>query len=202
MNFIIVLLLVPTLTWAKSFLPSSFSANFEESFISLASGREKKSFGKMDYKFPGQIRFEKTSPDQSTFVSNQEKSWYYVPPFVPGEMGQVTIQKSNKLPLSKFLDSLKDGVENSKYFSATKSGKNLELLFKPQYQKEMTLKKVVLVTSKDLSAAQAIADFEKMTLEYVDGRKVDLRLIDLKQDVSFDDNHFTFKVPEKTKISQ
>jgi len=200
MNFLFIAILFPALTFAKSFMPSSFSANFEESFISLATGKEKKSYGKIDYKYPGQIRFEKTSPDVSTFVSNPEKSWYYVPPFVPGEDGQVTIQKSNKLPLTKFLDSIKDGVENSKFFERKYNNNELVLTFKKSHQKEMTLKEVILVSAKEAKTAESLADFQKITLVYVDGRKVNLKFIDLKQEAPFGSTHFNFKIPEKTKV--
>ena len=93
MKILFLFLLASSASFAKSFVPGSFSANFEESILSMATGKEKKSFGKIDYKFPGNIRFEITSPNASTFVSNPQKSWYYVPPFVEGEQGQVTIQK-------------------------------------------------------------------------------------------------------------
>lgn len=200
MNFIFALLIFTSFTFSKSFLPQSFSAKFEESFISLASGKEKRSFGSIDYKYPGQIRFEKTSPDQSLFVSNQKRSWYYVPPFVPGEMGQVTVQKSNKLPLTKFLDSLNEGIKNSKYFLATDKEKYIELNFKPEYQKEMTIKKVTLVPKGTESST--LADFEKLIIEYIDGRVVNLKLVDLKEGPSFNVSHFNFEIPKNTKVGQ
>lgn len=186
---------------AKNFMPGSFSANFEESFISVTTGKEKKSFGKIDYKYPGHIRFEKTSPDNSLFVSNPEKSWYYVPPFVAGEEGQVSIQKSSKLPLTKFLDSIKNGVEGSKLFSHKYQGKDLVLSFVPTIQKEMTLKEVTLHGTKDAKAIETLKDFEKLTLVYADGRKVNLKFIDLKEGSSFTAEHFNFKIPPKTKVS-
>ena len=201
---IILLFTLLTLSFsglAKNFMPNSFSANFEESFVSVATGKEKKSFGKIDYKFPGHIRFEKTDPDKSSFVSNPEKSWYYVPPFVSGEQGQVTIQKSSNLPLTKFLDSIKSGVEGSKLFTHKYEGKDLVLTFVPTIQKEMTLKEVTLHANKDAKTVVTLKDFEKLTLVYADGRKVNLKFIDLKENVSFPTGHFTFSVPAKTKIT-
>jgi outer membrane lipoprotein-sorting protein len=182
-------------------MPPSFSANFEESFVSVATGKEKKSFGKIDYKFPSNIRFEKTDPDPSMFVSNPEKSWYYVPPFVPGEHGQVTIQRSSKLPLTKFLDSIKDGVENSKFYTAAYKGRDLVLTFKKESQKEMSLKEVILHATKEAKDVVTLNDFEKLTLVYADGRRVSLKFIDLKERASFAPNYFTFSVPEKTKVT-
>lgn len=185
---------------AKTFVPDSFSANFEESILSTASGKEKKSFGKIDYKYPGQVRFEVTSPNPSTFVSNPQKSWYYVPPFIEGEQGQVTIQKSKKLPLSKFLDSIKSGIEGSKLFTHQYKGNELILTFVPAVQKDLTLKQVILSSSKDAKSVLKLGEFEKMTLIYVDGRKVNLKFLELKEQVTFPAGHFQFTPPAKTKI--
>ena len=200
MKIFILSLLFSVQTYAKGFVPDSFSANFEESIISMANGKEKKSFGKIDYKFPGHIRFETISPNSSTFVSNPEKSWYYVPPFIEGEQGQVTIQKSNKLPLTKFFDSIRNGLESSKLFTFKFSGKDLILTFVKTIQKELTLKEVTFHSSKEAKTVQKMSEFEKMTLIYADGRKVNLKFLDLKEEPTFPAKHFEFTPPEKTKI--
>lgn len=193
-------LLLSTASFAKSFVPSSFSADFEESIISMATGKEKKSYGKIDYKFPGNIRFEITAPNPSTFVSNPEKSWYYMPPFVAGEQGQVTVQKSNKLPLTKFLDSIKNGLEGSKLFTHKYAGKELKLTFVKTVQKELTLKEVTFHAAKEAKSVVKLNEFEKMTLVYADGRKVNLKFMELKEEVTFPAKHFEFTVPPKTKV--
>lgn len=198
--FLLSLILSTQAFAAKSFVPGSFSANFEESIKSMATGKEKKSFGKIDYKFPGNIRFEIISPNPSTFVSNPEKSWYYVPPFVDGEQGQVTIQKSNKLPLTKFLDSIKNGLEGSKLFTYKYAGKDLILTFVKTVQKDLTLKEVTFHAAKDAKSVTKLAEFEKMTLVYADGRKVNLKFLELKEEVSFPAKNFEFTPPAKTKI--
>lgn len=201
MKCLIFALLLPQTSLAGTFVPSSFSANFEESFVSAATGKEKKSFGKIDYQYPAQIRYDKTSPDPSAFVSNARKSWYYVPPFVAGEEGQVTIQESSKLPLTKFLDSIKDGVAGSKLFTSRHEGKELILTFVKAVQDDMTLKEVRLLAPKEARAAQKLSEFEKITLVYVDGRKVNLKFLELKEGVTFGPKHFEFTIPPKTKIS-
>lgn len=200
MKMLIIVLFLPLLVWSKDFVPSSFSAHYEESLISVKDGKEKKSFGKIDYKFPGHIRYEVTSPDPSIFISNPQKSWYYTPPFIEGEEGQVSIQKSNKLPLTKFLDSMKGGIDKSKLFQAKYQGKELVLIFDRTIQKEMTLKQVIFISSKDSKTVKSLSEFEKMTLIYTDGRKVNLKFIDLKANVSYDNKHFTFEIPPKTKV--
>jgi len=197
MKSVILLFLLPLSVFAKTFIPSSFTANFEESFVSVTTGKEKKSFGKIDYKYPGHVRFEKTSPDPSMFVSNPKESWYYVPPFVAGEQGQVTVQKSSKLPLGKFLDSVKNGFEGQ---STTVKGREMSVVFKKELQKKLTLKQVTLHAIKEAKDASSLSDFEKITLVYEDGRKVDLKFIDLKENVSLSDDQFVFKVPANTKV--
>ena len=200
MKILFLLLLASSASFAKSFVPGSFSANFEESILSMATGKEKKSFGKIDYKFPGNIRFEITSPNASTFVSNPQKSWYYVPPFVEGEQGQVTIQKSTKLPLTKFLDSIRNGLEGSKLFTYKYNGKDLVLTFVKTVQKELTLKEVTFHAIKEAKLVEKMSEFEKMTLVYADGRKVNLKFLELKEETSFPAKHFEFTPPAKTKV--
>jgi outer membrane lipoprotein-sorting protein len=199
-KYILLSLLLSTISYANTFVPASFSANFEESIISLATGKEKKSYGKIDYKYPGHVRFEILSPNPSTFVSNPDRSWYYVPPFVEGEQGQVTVQKSSKLPLTKFLDSIRNGLENSKLFTSKYSGKDLTLSFVKTVQKDLTLKEVILHSPQDAKKIQKLGDFERMTLIYVDGRKVNLKFLELKEDVGFPAKHFEFTPPAKTKV--
>ncbi len=201
MKLFLFLFFIPLICWSKSFVPSSFSANFEESLISVATGKEKKSFGKIDYKYPGHIRYDIISPDPSIFVSNPVKSWYYVPPFIEGEEGQVTIQKSNKLPLTKFLDSIKNGLEGSRLFTFKYQGKELVLIFVKTIQKEMTLRQVTLIASIEAKNVKSLNEFEKMVLTYADGRKVNLKFIGLKEDVTFPVTHFEFVIPPKTKTT-
>jgi outer membrane lipoprotein-sorting protein len=201
MKIFLFLAFLPQILFAKNFVPSSFSTNFEESSLSSTTGKEKKSFGKIDYKYPGQIYFQVTSPNPTTFVSNTEKSWYYTPAFVAGEQGEVTIQKSSKLPLTKFLDSIREGLENSKMFTTKFEGKKLTLVFLPGVQKEMTLKEVVLESSKEAKTAEKLSDFEKLTLHYLNGQIVNLKFVELKEEVIFPGQHFTFIVPPKTKVT-
>jgi outer membrane lipoprotein-sorting protein len=200
MKLIAAFILFSSVTFAGSFVPGSFSANFEESIVSLATGKEKKSYGKIDYKFPGHVRFEITSPNASLFVSNPQMSWYYVPPFVEGEQGQVTVQRSSKLPLTKFLDSIKNGIEGSKLFTSKYTGHDLVLTFAKGIQKDLTLKVVTFHATKEAKLVQKLSEFEKITLIYVDGRKVNLKFLELKEDPSLPVKHFEFTPPAKTKI--
>ena len=200
MKLLLLLALLPTLSFAKSFVPNSFSANYEETVVSLATGKEKKSFGKIDYKFPGNLRFEVTSPVPTLFVVNPKKSWLYQPSHVKGEKDQVSVQDSADLPLIKFLDSVKNGIEGSKIFT-TKYGKNdLTLTFVKTIQKEMGFVEVVPHTEKNAKEIKEISGFDKITLKHINGSKTNIKLIDLKENVSFPPGNFTFKPSANTKV--
>lgn len=191
--------LLPLTSFAKGFVPNSFSANYEEAMIS-ATGKEKKSFGKIDYKFPGQLRFEVTNPVQSLFVVNQQKSWLYQPAFVKGEKDQVTIQKSSNLPLIKFLDSVKDGIEGSKLFTAKYEKNDLVLTFVKTIQKEMGFEGVTLHANKDAKQVKELKGFESFTLNHLNKTKSKIKLIDLKEDATFPPGNFEFKPSANTKV--
>lgn len=197
--FLLSLVLLPTLAFANGFVPSSFTANYEENLTS-ATGKAKKSFGKIDYKFPGHLRFEVTSPVPSLFVVNPQKTWFYQPAFVKGEKDQVTVQKSSNLPLIKFLDSVKNGIENSKLFTTKYEGNNLVLTFVKTIRKEMGIEEVTLHATKNAREVKEISGFETMTLKHINKNKTNIRLIDIKENVSFPPGNFEFKPSSNTKV--
>jgi len=186
-------------SWAQ-FVPTSFTTNFEESFISVTTGREKKSFGKIDYRSSGFFRYEKISPDQSLFVTNGDKSWYYVPPFISGEQGQVTIQKAKSLPLLKFFEMMKSGIKATALYQVNFQKDAAELLFNQSFQKEYGLKKVKLFSS-DPKKLVKLKEAQKLQLDYLDGREVQIKFTDFKEGVSFSSGTFDFKIPANTKVT-
>lgn len=200
LSFLILpFLILPRLSFAKTFVPSSFSANYEESLVSV-TGKVKKSFGKVDYKFPGHLKFEVTTPVASLFVVNPQKTWFYQPAFVEGEKDQVTVQKSTNLPLIKFLDSVKNGPENSKIFSTKYSGNDLILTFNRDVRKEMGFEEVILHASTDAKSVKELKGFENITLKHLNKNSTKIKLIDIKENVSFPENHFQFKPSPNTKV--
>lgn len=196
---LIACLLLPLSSFAKNFVPSSFTANYEENLTSV-TGKQKKSFGKIDYKFPGHLRFEVTSPVPSLFVVNPKKTWFYQPAFVKGEKDQVTVQKSSNLPLIKFLDSVKDGIENSKLFTVKYEKSNLVLKFVKTIQKDMGFEEVVLHASTDAKDVKELRGFENITLKHTNRNKTNIKLIDLKENATFPPGNFEFTPSANTKV--
>lgn len=193
------LLLIPSVTFARAFVPNSFSANYEENLVSI-TGKVKKSFGRVDYQFPGHLRFEVTSPVSSLFVVNPKKTWFYQPAFVKGEKDQVTVQKSSNLPLVKFLDSVKNGIENSKIFTSQIVGKDLILTFNKNSQREMGFIEVILHGSIDAKEVKELKEFENITLKHLNKNKTNIKLIDLKENISFPEGNFEFTPSANTKV--
>lgn len=200
MKFIAALILLQTsFAFGKSFVPSSFSSNFEQTVKSV-TGKEQKTFGKIDYKFPGQLRFEVTSKTPLLFVVNPQKTWLYQPAFVKGEKDQVTIQKSSNLPIIKFLDSVKDGLENSKLFTTKYEKNDLVLTFVKTIQKEMGFAEVILHADKPAKEVKDLKGFQSLTLKHLNKSQTQLKLIDLKENVSFPPGNFEFVPSANTKI--
>lgn len=183
-----------------SFLPDSFSADYEESYISSVNGKEKKSFGRIDYKFPRHIRFEVVSPDPTTFVANPKTSWYYRPPFIEGEEGQVTVQKSDNMVLTKFLDALKNGAKSNAAYTVKTKGNELTLVFSAPLKKDLQMSQAVLVASGDAAKATSLGEFKELLLHHQGGKKVRMKFLSFRPGLSFPADHFDFRIPPKTKV--
>ena len=196
---ILFLALFPTVVFAKSFLPASFSAQYVNSWQS-ATGSTRTENGTIDYKFPGNVKLEVKSNPQATFVTNKTTSWYYQPAFSKEEQGQVQISKSSAHSVIKFLDSLKNGVEKSQYFTSKENGNDLVLTFNSAGQKEFSLSEVVVHGLKTFKDVASLKDIESIDMKDTNGLTKKLRFQELKEGISFPATHFTFEVPAKTKI--
>lgn len=185
--------------WGKdSFLPMSFEAKFTQIHKNAISGKEKKSDGSLQYKYPGRIRFEVENPDKVLFISNLERSWYYTPPIFDGEPGDVTISKSTDNPLLNFLDSLKDGIKDGKLFKAQPVGKNFNLIFKEEPSKKIGLKEAFL----SFNNGNEFKDLVQIDLTYLEGKKVSFKLNNVNVKPVFKDEHFIFVIPKNTRIAK
>ena len=199
MYFFSLLLSLISFASAKSFLPASFSAQYENTWQS-ATGSTKKENGTIEYKFPGSVKLDVKSDPQATFVTNKNTSWYYQPAFNKEEQAQVTIQKGSAHPVIKFLDSLKDGVGSSKFFASAEKGQDLVLTFNVVGEKEFSLKEVTLHGSKAFKDVNSLKDIQSIDLKDTNGKLKQLRFIELKEGVNFPASHFIINVPPKTKI--
>lgn len=185
------------------FLPNSFTAGFSQEYVSSLKGKTKKGTGTIEYKFPGNIRFETLNPTHVLFITNGAKSWYYTFPFIEGEKGElseVTTKDGNGM-FSKFFDSLKNGLKSNSIYDAKKESDKTLIIFKSKPSKEIGVKnaKLFFENNKEEFAAINAIDFELL-----DGKKVSMKLNDLKLNPSIDNKRFNFdlndyekKVPQK-----
>lgn len=187
-----------TLNVARAeFLPQSFRTNFEQKYKSIISGKEKISLGAMDYSYPGKIRFEITNPEQTIFVSDAKTSWYYTAPFDPKEKGEVIIQDSNKLLITKFFDTLKKGLITNTSYTVEKNDKGYVLQFSEKVSKELNIFKAQLISEvKDL---KKLSEIKEIILFYKDKKEVKLTFSSFIENVKFDSSYFNFKIPQNTK---
>ncbi len=179
-----------------SFLPKSFSAQFEQVYKSALSGKEKKSKGSLDYKFPGNIRFITKVPEEVVFVSNKTTTWYYTPPFMEGEPGELTIKKTGRNVLSRFFDTLSRGLKSNKYYTVKNLEKARRLKFKKKKIKEIGIKEAIMHFKSNIATFR---DLKSVDLTYSDDKKVTLKLSNLKVGVKFKKKYFTFSAPKNTK---
>ena len=181
----------------SKFLPGSFKAEFHQIHKSSITGKEKKSKGSLDYKYPSHIRFETTYPDNIVFVSNPEKTWYYTAPFMEGEPGELTVSKSNRNSLVKFFDLLKKGLRTNKMYSVTKNKKGNLIKFNEKNKRDMG------ITSAQLSF-QGASDFKNISevhLIKTDKTQVHLQFKKVQPGLTFKSSHFVFKAPKNTRTS-
>ena len=184
------------------FLPQSFSAKFEQEYISILKGNTKKGQGLIDYKYPSNIRFETSTPSQVLFVSNGVKSWYYRAPFIEGEEGEVTESKANEASsiYIKFFDSLKNGLTANSLYDVKNAGDGMHVItFKTKVAKEFGIKEAVLTFNS--TNDKEFKALKKIDILFPDGKKSALKFVDLKVNPSFDAQKFNFIAPPKTRKS-
>ncbi|MBC7712353.1 MAG: outer membrane lipoprotein carrier protein LolA [Rhizobacter sp.] len=196
--------LLPTLILAvistpvfADFLPSAFSSKFEQEYISTLKGKTKKGSGSIEYKYPGQIRFETNTPSTVVFVSNGVKAWYYRAPFIDGEQGEVTESsaKEGSTIYIKFFDSLKHGLTSNDYYEV-KQGEPATLVFKPNASKELGIKESKLHFK---NKSQKFDDIEMIELTFAGGKTSKLKFVDLKVNPDLGAGRFNFVPPANTK---
>lgn len=198
---VIACLLFCLSTFARAeFLPQSFSAKFEQEYVSILKGKAKKGNGSIEYKYPSNIRFETSTPSQVVFVSNGNRAWYYRAPFIESEEGEVTetsAKEANSVYI-KFFDSLKNGLNsNALYDVKPASDGSYLIMFKAKTAKDFGIKEATLTFSS--AKAKEFSELKKIDLVFPDGKKSTLTFVDLKVNPNLDVSRFNFVAPPKTK---
>lgn len=183
---------------ASDFLPQSFSAQFEQEYVSTLKSRVKKGNGKVDYQFPGKIRFETNTPSTVIYVSNAIKAWYYRAPFVPEEQGEVTITSAanGATPFTKFFDVLKNGLKSNSQYIVERKENVSTLKFLKDASAEYGISEASIVF-KD--KGEAFKDIDYIELTFNDKKTSKLKFKDLKINNVNAAETFEFVIPANTK---
>jgi len=183
---------------AKSFLPRTFRAKFQQKHISTLTGKEKVSSGVIEYQYPGNIRFEVKKPNHIIFVSNPKKTWYYTGASIEGEAGELTIKPTGKMVLSRFFDTLKQGLKSNKLYGVKKVNGKERLTFTPAAMKKMGIKEATLTFGK--KGQRLFKDLKQVDLLYKNKKKVTMILTEIKSNLRTRYKEFFFRPPPNTKI--
>lgn len=184
---------------AEKFSSDSFRIDFTQEFKSI-TGKAKSSKGSVEYFFPSRIRV-KEYKDNSEFISNGSKSWYYIPPFIKGEKGTVQINQTGSMVLGKLFDFFHEGLKSNDYYEIKIDKLSVEISFSKKGSDELKLEKAKLnfrdiKEDKDLK----LKNLEKMELVYLDKKQVEILFFNFSDDLKFPAGYFEFKIPENTKI--
>lgn len=176
------------------FLPSAFSSKFEQEYVSTLKGKVKKGHGTIDYKYPGQIRFETTTPSPVIFTSNGTKAWYYRAPFIEGEQGEVTemAAKDGATVYIKFFDSLKKGLSSNDFYDV----KDTTLTFKPKAKADLG---IITAKLSFKNNSQKFENLEVIELTTTDGKNTKIKFVDLNTNPALGADKFNFVIPPNTK---
>jgi len=194
----LILLFLVSFSAFSAFLPESFSVDITQSYLTqLKSGKTKISKGKIDYEFPGKLRYKN---DELTFVANNKKSWHFTPTVFPGEKNDVVISSKNHL-VGKLFDALKKGLTNNNLYTVDKKTDSHFMLNFTQAGKEsFRLKSVEFFAYNNNKKEKTLKDIKRMSLEYIDSKSLNIEFRNFKVIDSFPASHFVFKVPKNTKI--
>lgn len=196
-KILILSFLMTSLCYAKgSFIPQTFEAKFTKKEKALLSGKEIKSEGEIYYQYPSRIRLEFVGKDKSVFVSNPFKTFYYKPPIFEGVPGELTVNKSSSYPLSKFFDTLREGLDSNNLYKVKKKKKSLEITFSKKGIEELKIKSAQLSFSNEVKFSQ----LSNLQIQLPDNKNLRFQFDSIKMNPKLDKNLFTFEPPKNTRI--
>ena len=179
-------------TFSKSFIPKRFKINFKQTTTSQISGKEKNSWGTLDYKHPGYIKFEFHKPNKILFISNPQKTWYYTPSYDKNKKGNVTISKTKPTGPSSFFDILKYGFINNKFYKATiYKNKTASILFETQTAKRLAIKDAFFTFNNNKK--NTFDSISSIKINYTEKPSVLLTFNEIKINLKFSKKHFIYK---------
>ncbi len=171
----------------------TLTAQFSQTQFNATTKSTKKSKGKLQLARPNRFRWDTTSPDPSSLVSDGEKVWFYTPPFDESEHGQV-IEKPAKAVKTELASAILAGSLSSKTaeLKVKPLGPNV---FEVSPRKPGTAGTVERVLVEVDAKLKQIA---KLTVHHKGGNRAEISLEDVKLGDPIEAAVFEFKAPPNT----
>ncbi len=181
-----------------SFLPKTFEAKFVKEEKSVLSGKTLKSQGKIIYQYPGRIRMESTGNDKTVFVSNPFETYFYTPPVFEDVPGELTVNKTKNVPISKFFDSLEKGLKSNSIYKVEDKNKFVYLGFTKAGVEEMK----ILSAKLYFDGKKEFSHLKKAEITLDNQKNMLFNFDHIKVNTTITKNTFEFKAPSNTRISR
>jgi len=190
---IIILSVLLSLNVYSGFVPKSFQANFKKTVVGLI--RASVSTGTLSYKYPGNIKFKTKS---TLIVSNGRKIWYYRPPMIETEKGNLEISSSGRIKAAGMFDAL--NAKNSSEFKKEQKGDHLLFTLNQKAIDKYGIKKIEFIDAS--KKFQTLSDCQKMIIYTVNDKIETYELSLFKKNVKFSKKDFQFIPPINTYIKK
>ncbi len=185
---------------AAPFMGDSFQIDFMQVKKSLLGNKTKNTHGKLLFLAPFYLRVELDAPDASSFVCDGEKIYYYQAPFMKDGKGELSISKGSDSPLSRFLRSLKRGLEQNKDFEKTSTeGPCLSFKMNEEFSQKMNVRSFRLCFQKE--KPQIASSLSSIQLDKENGGKLEFQ-IQAWENKKIEKDSFKFVIPPNTNIKQ
>lgn len=181
-----------------SFLPKTFEAQFVKEEKSVLSGKILKSQGKIIYQYPGRIRMESTGNDKTIFVSNPFETYFYTPPAFEDVPGELTINKTKNVPISKFFDSLEKGLKSNSIYTVEVKKEHVYLGFTKVGVEEMK----ILSAKLFFDGKKEFSYLKKVEITLDNQKSMLFNFDHIKENSKFSKNTFEFKAPSNTRVTR
>ncbi len=217
MKYFVVLSFLVCEVYASSFLPGKFSVEIDQVYQRFGKGKEVRTPYTLEYSYPGKMKYL-NQKSKSLFICNKDTSWYYVPSFLKSRPGTVKVNSGESFRLVSLFDSLKSGLTSNETYKVKEiSDTEYQLIFTEKSQKDFNVKTANLyISNRSVEAMRnsraqkmpmkksekefTLKDLEKILIEYRDNKKLTLEFKSFESGVDFDSSHFTFSIPENTKV--
>jgi outer membrane lipoprotein-sorting protein len=184
---------------SKVFLPKSFRAKFTQQFKRSLHGKTKENNGVLDYRSPGNFRFELKGKTNMIVVSNPLKTWHYKPPFIKGQRGELKISATKKSTFVSFFDMISSGLKSNKDYKVSEVDGGVKLVFAEEKVKEIGIREGFLYFQK--GKKRVFENLTSFSLVYKNGKNAKFIFSKIEINKIFTTKHFEFHAPPGTRKS-